>query len=192
LSCYDHLTLARAIANFPLPVITGIGHSTNETVSEMVACVNKITPTDVAHFILAGFNEQDLRLQSLAYVLRQNVASFLEDEKLNLSDFQSRISNFPMRVLSSEGMALQNRTRMLVFNIRHYLENHQHRLNDKENKVRLLDPENVLKRGYAIIRTSGRIPVDFEDVNEGDQLEIETYKLRIEAIVGDIVKKPLD
>lgn len=189
LSCYDHLTLAREIANFPLPVITGIGHSTNETVSEMVACVNKITPTDVAHFILSGFIEQDLRLQSHAQALRLSVSAIIENERLYLNDFQSRISNFPLRVLTSERMALQNRTRMLLFNIRHYLDNHKHRLTDKENRIRLLDPANVLKRGYAIVRNSGIIPDEPEDVKEGDTLEIETYKLKISAVAREVDKK---
>lgn len=189
LSCYDHLTLAREIANFPLPVITGIGHSTNETVSEMVACVNKITPTDVAHYILSGFIEQDLRLKTHAQALRLSVSAIIENEKLDLSDFQSRISNFPLRVLASEGMALQNRTRMLLFNIRHYLDNHKQRLTDKENRIRLLDPANVLKRGYAIVRNSGIIPDEPEDVKEGDTLEIETYKLKILAVAREVDKK---
>lgn len=189
LSCYDHHTLAREIANFPLPVITGIGHSTNETVSEMVACVNKITPTDVAHFILSGFFVQDQRLKSHAQALRLSISAILENERLYLSDFQSRISNFPLRVLASEGMALQNRNRMLLFNIRHYLDNHKHRLTDKENRVRLLDPVSVLKRGYAIVRNSGLIPYEPEDVKSGDLLEIETYKLKISAVAKEIDNK---
>ncbi|MCX7697002.1 MAG: exodeoxyribonuclease VII large subunit [Bacteroidales bacterium] len=62
LDCYDHYELARSIAISPLPVITGIGHSTNETIAEMVAAINKITPTDVAYFILNIFRNQELLL----------------------------------------------------------------------------------------------------------------------------------
>lgn len=52
LSCFNHEDLARAIASFPIPVLTGIGHATNETVSEMVAYQNAITPTKLAEFLL--------------------------------------------------------------------------------------------------------------------------------------------
>jgi exodeoxyribonuclease VII large subunit len=57
LSCYNNLELCRAIATFPLPVLTGIGHSTNITVAEMVAFRNAITPTELADFLLQCFDE---------------------------------------------------------------------------------------------------------------------------------------
>lgn len=57
LSCYNDYTLAREIALFPLPVITGIGHATNETVAEMVACENAITPTKLAEWLVHRFHE---------------------------------------------------------------------------------------------------------------------------------------
>ncbi|MGB7394778.1 MAG: exodeoxyribonuclease VII large subunit [Pricia sp.] len=56
LSCYNNYKLAREIAEFPLPVITGIGHSTNETVAEMIAHENAITPTKLAEFIIQKFH----------------------------------------------------------------------------------------------------------------------------------------
>ena len=55
LSCYDDYQLARGVATFPLPILTGIGHSTNLTVVDMVAHTHKITPTDVAFTILQAF-----------------------------------------------------------------------------------------------------------------------------------------
>lgn len=63
LNAYDDYALAKEVATFPLPVITGIGHSTNETVVEMVAHLNKITPTDVGYFFLNIFLDlwQDLQ-----------------------------------------------------------------------------------------------------------------------------------
>jgi exodeoxyribonuclease VII large subunit len=56
LSCYNDYQLACEIANFPLPVMTGIGHATNETVVEMIAHVNAITPTKLAEFLLQQFH----------------------------------------------------------------------------------------------------------------------------------------
>src|SRR5690606_33165939 len=56
LSCYDSYELARAIARFPLPVLTGIGHSTNQTVSELVSWQSFITPTKLAEFLLQEFH----------------------------------------------------------------------------------------------------------------------------------------
>jgi exodeoxyribonuclease VII large subunit len=57
LSCYNHLLLAKDIALFPIPVISGIGHATNETVAEMVSNYNAITPTKLADFLLHVFHD---------------------------------------------------------------------------------------------------------------------------------------
>ena len=65
LSCYDDYRLAREVATYPLPVLTGIGHSTNETVVEMVAAQNKITPTDVAYFVIEQFQGFTERLKAM-------------------------------------------------------------------------------------------------------------------------------
>lgn len=62
LSCYNDYELSKTIANFPIPVLTGIGHSTNETVSEMVSFKNTITPTELADFILNHFREFEKRI----------------------------------------------------------------------------------------------------------------------------------
>ena len=56
LTSFNHYRLAKAVALFPLPVLTGIGHSTNETVTEMVAHINAITPSELADFVLQKFH----------------------------------------------------------------------------------------------------------------------------------------
>lgn len=187
LSCYDQPELARAVATFPLPVITGIGHSTNETVVEMVACVNKITPTDVAHFILAGFSDQDILLASMKQELINAIMQTIERENKSLTDFQSRISYNPAQLVNRKRVDLENSARMLLFNIQHFLTSQKQYLSEKEHRVRLLDPINVLKRGYAIVRIREHIPVDEKDVNAGDTMDIEMHKLKIKGIVEDII-----
>ncbi len=57
LTCYNDYELCAAIANFPLPVLTGIGHSTNLTVAEMIAYTNGITPTELAEMFIRSFHE---------------------------------------------------------------------------------------------------------------------------------------
>lgn len=92
LSCYDDVNLAREVALFPLPVITGIGHSTNETVVEMVACVSKITPTDVAHFILSSFREQEVKLNTIQQTLSEAIQGILHFNKVMLNEKLSRLN----------------------------------------------------------------------------------------------------
>lgn len=81
MDCYDHYELARAVCECPIPVITGIGHSTNETVVEMVAHTNKITPTEVGYFVLSHFHEHLNYLGELTGRIRaQSLMSIAEHE----------------------------------------------------------------------------------------------------------------
>ena len=103
LSCYDNYELARRVATFPLPVISGIGHSTNETVTELVAFANKITPTEVAYFLIQQFHDfalkvQDLQDRCLDYVNRTCTAHHQLLEKY------SRV----LKVMGSQSIMRQN------------------------------------------------------------------------------------
>lgn len=233
LSCYDNLYLAREVAMFPIPVITGIGHSTNETVVEMVACVNKITPTDVAHFLLAGFYEQDNLLRTFQDTLKRSWVVPLENEKMLLAEYGKQliglsaeyvlehryvlkviaekfttkskhqifnmriaitkyelsVSYNPARIIRREGNALNNQERLLLLKAQHLLSSHKQNISNLENRLHLLNPENVLKRGFAIVRVEGKIPGNVTDVNIGERMEVEMYKLKITGRVDGVIEK---
>jgi exodeoxyribonuclease VII large subunit len=91
LSCYDVFDLAKEVANFPLPVITGIGHSTNETVVEMVAAQNKITPTDVAYYIVEKFAGFEAKLNEIYTFLSEFAHDILDRENETIRDLVQRL-----------------------------------------------------------------------------------------------------
>ncbi|MBX2985328.1 MAG: exodeoxyribonuclease VII large subunit [Bacteroidia bacterium] len=84
LSCYNHYELAQAIATFPLPVITGIGHSTNETVAEMVALRDAITPTKLAEMLIQQFHNFSDPVQEAEKTIVQKSRLLLDTNKLEL------------------------------------------------------------------------------------------------------------
>lgn len=84
LSCYNNYELASDIANFPIPVITGIGHATNETVSEIVAHYNGITPSKLAQFLLQKFHDFAKPLKEAERKLIDKAELILREEKTNL------------------------------------------------------------------------------------------------------------
>lgn len=84
MNCYNSFEVAEAIAKSSLPVYTGIGHSTNETVSEMIAHKNCITPTDFAYHVVERFNAFDVRITSAKQDLRFFVNYLLENQQLEL------------------------------------------------------------------------------------------------------------
>ncbi len=104
LSCYDEYALAKSIAIFPLPVVTGIGHATNETVTEMVAYKNCITPTAAASFFLEKFESLDRLLDNTTELLLIATGNIIKENKDQLKDTLKRFR------ISSENSIVKNRT----------------------------------------------------------------------------------
>ena len=70
MTCYNNYKLCKAITEFPLPILTGIGHSTNLTVAEMISFRNEITPTKLAEFLVQTFREFDLKIKDFYSIIR--------------------------------------------------------------------------------------------------------------------------
>lgn len=100
LSCYNDLKLSKAICEFPIPVLTGIGHSTNETVVEMIAHFNAITPTKLAEFLIQKFHNFSIPVQDAKRKITEYSRKLLRDEKISLSNL-ARLS----RSAASSGLA---------------------------------------------------------------------------------------
>lgn len=93
LSCYNHAALAMEVAQFPIPVLTGIGHATNETVVEMLAYENAITPTRLAEFLVQRFHDYALPVARAAERMQEHTQRLLWEERARtvslLKDFRS-------------------------------------------------------------------------------------------------------
>ncbi len=184
LNCYNNYDLAKELANFPIPVITGIGHSTNETVCEMVSHVNKITPTDVAYFLLGYFEDYSQRTD----YAKQKVISqsrriiMIEDQKINhtgkaLARSCQNISiNHHNKILSltksiktaSNSLIKSNASKIMLF----------------ENHIKLTDPINVLKRGYSISSINGRIIKSTKELSSGQTVVTKLCDGSFESIIS--------
>ncbi|MBN1339991.1 MAG: exodeoxyribonuclease VII large subunit [Bacteroidales bacterium] len=193
LNCYDNYSLAHEIALFPLPVLTGIGHSTNETVVQMVAHSNNITPTDVADFLIQRFHNfavplkewmrqvadmtprliQDKRQKMLepVTVLNTEVRKILQEENSRLAQLRTRMELRAMGgILLSEEKILSLK-KYILQRARENLRQRKGSLNEITDKVRMLDPENILKRGYSITYLNGKALTGIGNVSEGMKLE---------------------
>lgn len=86
LTCYNNYELSKKIAMYPIPVLTGIGHSTNETVAELVAFKNAITPTELADFLVQQFHNFSVPVQEAENLLIDKSRRILTEQKLKLSN----------------------------------------------------------------------------------------------------------
>lgn len=232
LSCYNNYELCAQVAKFPIPILTGIGHSTNLTVAEMIAYRNAITPTELGEFIIQTFREFDLSLIDLSEDLESSVLSLLEKRNTELGRISERLHARTKENLTARRHALQNLSVNLRYNIQDFFTEHkrtneqqkqkiadrslrftqfeasrlkqfemklaagsekfvlnqQRNIKDFEQVVRLLDPINVLNRGYSITTVSGQLPSE-ENLKEGVILETRTKDFTLQSQLTKKEKK---
>lgn len=118
LSCYNNYELSKAIATFPLPVLTGIGHSTNITVSEMVAFRNAITPTELGEFLIQCFHNFSVPVKEAQKSLKMEANQFIQDQKTELSNELRIFKNVSNQRLFQTNQILNSATNNLSLHAR--------------------------------------------------------------------------
>ncbi|GAA4311079.1 exodeoxyribonuclease VII large subunit [Compostibacter hankyongensis] len=197
LSCYNSYLLSREIALFPLPVITGIGHATNETVAEMIAFQNAITPTKIGEYLLQRFHNFAVPLRQAEEKIAERAARLLREEKtafLSLAKYfrsvsRNRLNRYDHELYGQTATLLQqSRFRLqrekeqqaaamsgIRRNVALFRQHQSGALEALQRIVTNLDPVNVLRRGYSITRLNGRSVKAQEQVKEGDILETQLF-----------------
>ena len=172
LSGFDTLALAENVANFPLPIITGIGHERDKSILDIVACVSVKTPTAVAEFLIANLAQTAEHIDTCTQRMALAVQQRLETEKLRLQQLEQSAKNvFSLRKISEENklknyfLQLQNLSERQIIIERNKLELLEHRAN-------LLDPINILKRGYSMTLHNGKVVRDATSLNDGDDITV--------------------
>lgn len=148
LSCYNDYRLCRAVALCSLPVLTGIGHSTNQTVAEQTAWHDFITPTDLADSIL-GYHETAL----------QNIIE-ARNSLLSCSD----------DVLKREKQNLVQTRVELIEKIKRRMSREREDLTIRGKYLRLLSPDLLLKKGYSITYKENKVVLSAHCLKEGDTI----------------------
>ena len=171
LACYNNYNLAKAIALFPIPVITGIGHSTNETVPEMVAFKNAITPTELADFLIQQFHNFAVPVQKAEESIVERSVRFFLDEKVKLIHSVRYFRSATATNLIKRKNDIREKIRSLVVQTSHFFQRERQTLENKEKNVELMHPVNVLRRGYSITKANGKVLKQIEGIKEGDILE---------------------
>jgi exodeoxyribonuclease VII large subunit len=113
MTCYNNYELCKAIANFELPILTGIGHSTNLTVAEMVAFKNAITPTELADFILQCFHNFIFPVQQSIPFIKNYSIQLLQMERKNFDQEVKQFKNNVSQLRNSENFKLKGMSQII-------------------------------------------------------------------------------
>ncbi len=203
LSGFDTLNLARNVANFPLPVITGIGHDRDESVLDMISHTRVKTPTAAAAFLIDHLRQVLDRIDTAAQRIVTTVRHKMDHERLLLARLSQSIPTlFSVVKTRQEGKVSQLYTRLAAAvnrrldGGRHQIERlsdrippaiekkvtrEKHRLAMLEQRTHSLDPQRLLDRGYSITTHNGRAVRDPSQLHPGDILETRVQKGTIQS-----------
>ncbi|MGB3787786.1 MAG: exodeoxyribonuclease VII large subunit [Phormidesmis sp.] len=184
LACFDDERVVMAIATSPIPVVTGIGHQRDESLADLVADACAHTPTAAAEQVAPSldelYQEQVNHLQRLGQV----VATRLQMAQEQVRSLESRLQRQRVdRQLAQHQKLLKWQTRQLISAVSQRLQRAQHQHQLLQEKLATLDPEAVLKRGYALVKREGQIATSAEQLPPGTEIEIQLSKGQIKATV---------
>lgn len=170
LSCFDSYNLAYNIANFPLPVITGIGHERDDTVADVVAHTKVKTPTAAAEFIISRVFDTAQALESLARRMGDAITGRMNAETVRLERLAQKLpSLFAVLKVRNEQL-LENIWNRSVNGVRNLLTVKNHKLELLEKSIAAADPALILKRGFSLTRCNGHVVNRASDLKPGDRL----------------------
>jgi exodeoxyribonuclease VII large subunit len=183
MSGFDTLALAENVAQFPLPVITGIGHDRDESVLDMVSCIRVKTPTAAAAYLINHLGEVNELITNLNERIIRCATMRMEMQKMRLANLSERIPRVFSLVKVKQEARLDALNARLTSAIQHVLDRQKHRLEMLGQRAASLDPKILLKRGYSITLKAGKVVHDKEMLTPGDEIETIFEKGTIKSIV---------
>ena len=183
MSGFDTLELAENVANFPIPIITGIGHERDESILDMVSHMRVKTPTAAAALLIDHLkivldtinNSQNSITRSV-----QQKLSTLNAQLLTVSEAIPRLFSIVKTRHEARLDAFGQKIPMLI---ERRLTNTCHQLEILEEKVKSLDPQLLLKRGYSITLHNGKAVHDPRQLRQGDEIETRLEKGTLKSII---------
>ncbi|WP_286007261.1 exodeoxyribonuclease VII large subunit [Barnesiella viscericola] len=171
LNSFDSYPLAANVAQFPLPVITGIGHERDDTVIDLVANTRVKTPTAAAEWIIARLHEADLHVAGLSLSISEAVRDRLQREKQTLQRTTSALPMLVERRILNERHKSELWLEQIKHALRSRLDAERSRLDQLATTVELVSPQSLLQRGYSLTLHQGRVVKSVTDLAPGETIE---------------------
>jgi exodeoxyribonuclease VII large subunit len=209
---FDQFRLAIALARFPVPVVAGIGHLKNESVADMVVHTSVKTPTQAAEFIVdhnRAFEEEIealremiiLKSQSLLAVMNRKLdhagtkinngaITLVHTRTRHLERVRDHLRAAVVANISSNGNLISEKKLRLHASTEKLIYTQKHALDKLDEKLRLLDPMIILKRGYSMLLRNGEVIASSKKLNTGDKIDLVFSDGKASAEITDI--KPND
>ena len=183
LMAFDNYHLAKAVAKFPLPVFTGIGHEIDETIVDLAAHTSLKTPTAVASFII----NHNVRFESELMELGQSIKAYslenIQAQNFYLKEMQQAIQFHAQQCVSESNRMLEYIQQEVPRYSKYILRSAGERLNFLSEMSQLLNPEATLKRGYSITTKNGKIIKDATQLKSSEEIETQLAKGTLKSTI---------
>ena len=205
LSGFDTLALAENVAQFPIPVITGIGHERDESILDMISHTRVKTPTAAAALLIDHLKRvwdylqeaqgvletnarqrmdlEQMRLQRAAQKIPPLFSLFKERQERRIDSMMRDMIAAAQRLISDEMHKVETLESIIKPMLERRVTGEMHRLQMLGQRVSSLDPDLLLKRGYSITLHEGKIVHDASQLKHGDKIETRVEKGTIHSIV---------
>ena len=206
LNSFDNCDLAAAVAQFPLPVIVGIGHERDETVLDYVAAKRVKTPTAAAEWLILRGTNALAHLNELQEAVVTSVRDIVSQAREQLAHYTSMIPATARRIIDTNRVRLDNHARNIPFAasslianqrtrldraverladaISRNMQREQQRLQALDDKAQLLSPVNTLRRGYALVRVGDKCVTTANQLHQGDTINVQFADGNTDATVN--------
>jgi exodeoxyribonuclease VII large subunit len=229
---FDNYNIGRAVAKFPIPVITGIGHQKNVSIADLMAHTNTKTPTKAAEFIIAHNRSFELGILSLQQSIVIKSQQLFHVDYKELSELKNAISRNAKELIQMHGEELTRTNQRIISSARAVLYEHQktlilavHQLaqsprmlfqqkkNDllhiknsiknaagdylrhekltleyHQKSIQLMSPQNILRKGYAIVKVNEKIISNAENIEAGQEIEVILRDAKLKSTVKEKIQ----
>ncbi|MGL5937982.1 MAG: exodeoxyribonuclease VII large subunit [Phocaeicola sp.] len=183
LSGFDTYELAANCAQFPLPILTGIGHERDETVLDSVAYKRVKTPTAAAELLIEQMHYAAVRLDQQVDRLLSAIENQINNEKRRIERFVERV---PLQVklnLQQESHRLNNAKQRFSSALQKVTLDQSHQLQLIEQRIKAASPELILQKGYSLTLCNGKIITNPKELEVGDRITTRFHQGEVESII---------
>ena len=184
---FNEEIVARAIFDSKIPVISAVGHEIDFTIADYVADLRAPTPTGAAEMAVPVLSDIKNNIDHYKIRLRENILKTLKQGELRFNKVKdSFILSNPLAMYEVKEEKLNNYVNILNKYIADILVNKRHNLNIDLNSLKLLNPVNIMEKGYSLVKVKDKIISNADDLSVGERIDIKLHKGEVIAEVKEI------
>ena len=184
---FNEEIVARAIFEAKTPIVSAVGHEIDFTISDFVADKRAPTPTGAAEMVVPDKEELNRYLSDVSLRLKNALKKTIDTNYEKLKVFKTNyIINNPKNLFEPKEIKLDHIIEKIEFNIKRIIENNENRFNSLKLKLELLNPVNILKKGYSVVYKDEKIIKNKDEINVNDKISILLSNGKVGAEVKEV------